>query len=155
MSELQRSGVTLRYELAEDLPRIVGDRIQLQQVILNLLRNAEDAMRTIDDRPRELLVRSEREPGNQARLSVQDSGVGLTPETADKIFEPFYTSKTDGMGIGLFISRSIIEAHQGRLWATSNDGPGATFSFVIPCTFEGLSDAETRVDQANPATDAA
>ena len=84
LSELQRSGVMLRYELADDLPPVVGDRIQLQQVILNLLRNAADAMSTIDDRPRELLIRTERDEGNQVRLSVKDSGVGFTPETADK-----------------------------------------------------------------------
>jgi signal transduction histidine kinase len=155
LSELQRNGVTLRYELADDLPPVVGDRIQLQQVILNLLRNAEDAMSTIDDRPRELLIRSERDPGNHARLSVKDSGLGLTPETTDKIFEPFYTSKTDGMGIGLFISRSIIEAHQGRLWATANDGPGATFSFVIPCTLKSLTDAKTHINRSEASTDAA
>jgi PAS domain S-box-containing protein len=149
LSELQRSRVTLRYELADDLPPVVGDRIQLQQVILNLLRNAADAMSTIDDRPRELLIRSERDQRNQARLSVKDRGVGFTPEIADKIFEPFYTNKTDGMGIGLFISRSIIEAHQGRLWATPNDGPGATFSFVIPCTLTGLADAETHINQSD------
>ena len=133
----------LRYELADDLPAVVGDRIQLQQVILNLLRNAADAMSTVDDRPRELLIRTERDEGNQVRLSVKDSGVGLTPQAAEKIFEAFYTTKTDGMGIGLSISRSIIEAHQGRLWATPNDGPGSTFSFAIPCTLEGLADAET------------
>ncbi len=155
LSELQRSGVTLRYELADDLPLVVGDRIQLQQVILNLLRNAEDAMSTIDDRPRELLVRSERDPGNRVRLSVKDSGIGFAAETADKIFEPFYTNKTDGMGIGLFISRSIIEAHHGRLWATPNEGPGATFSFVIPCTLKDLADAETHIDRGETSTDAA
>ena len=155
LSEFQRSGVTLRHELADDLPPVVGDRIQLQQVILNLLRNAEDAMRTVDDRPRELLIRSERDPGNQVRLSVTDSGVGFTPETADKIFEPFYTNKADGMGIGLFISRSIIEAHQGRLWATPNNGPGATFSFVIPCAPEGLAGAESLIIRKQPSTDAA
>jgi PAS domain S-box-containing protein len=155
LSDLQRSGVTLRYELADDLPPVVGDRIQLQQVILNLLRNAADAMNTIDDRPRELLIRTERDEENHVRLSVKDLGVGFTPQTVEKIFEPFYTSKTDGMGIGLSISRSIIEAHQGRLWAAPNDGPGATFSFAIPCTVERLSDAETRVNRSEPATDAA
>jgi len=155
LSELQRSGVMLRYELAHDLPPVVADRVQLQQVILNLLRNAADAMGTTDDRPRELLIRTERDEENHVRLSVKDSGVGFAPQTAEKIFEPFYTTKTDGMGIGLSISRSIVEAHQGRLWATPNDGPGATFSFAIPCTLEGLSDAETRVDRSEPATDAA
>ena len=155
LSELQRSGVTLRYELADNLPPVAGDRIQLQQVILNLLRNATDAMSTVDDRPRELLIRSERDQGNQARLSVRDWGVGFTPETAHRIFEPFYTTKTDGMGIGLSISRSIIEAHEGRLWATPNDGHGATFSFAIPCTAESFGGAETRVNEADSSADAA
>ncbi len=149
LSELQRSGVTLRYELADDLPPVVGDRIQLQQVILNLLRNAEDAMSTIDDRPRELLIRTDRDVENQVQLSVIDSGVGLTPQAAEKIFESFYTTKTDGMGIGLSISRSIIEAHQGRLWAIPNDGPGSTFSFAIPCVPESFADAETPVNRTD------
>jgi PAS domain S-box-containing protein len=152
LGELLRSGVMLRYELADDLPPVAGDRIQLQQVILNLLRNAADAMGTIVDRPRELLVRTERDEGSQVRLSVKDSGVGFTAQAANKIFEAFYTTKTDGMGMGLSISRSIIEAHQGRLWATSNDGPGATFSFAIPCSVEGMADADTRFSSSEPST---
>lgn len=155
LSELQGRGVTLRYDLAEDLPPIAGDRIQLQQVILNLLRNGADAMGSTDDRLRELVIRTERDGEDQVRLSVKDLGVGFTPQIAEKIFEPFYTTKADGMGIGLSISRSIVEAHQGHLWATANDGPGATFSFAIPCTFEDLSDAEADVDQSEPASDAA
>jgi PAS domain S-box-containing protein len=148
-TEIQRNGVTLRQELADDLPLVTADRVQLQQVILNLLRNAVDAMSTIDDRPRGLLVRTERD-GNHVCLSVKDSGVGFTPQAADKIFQAFYTTKADGMGIGLSISRSIIEAHQGRLWAKPNDGPGSTFSFSIPCGREGLADGETRVNRAVP-----
>jgi len=155
LSEIQRNGVVLRYELADDLPAVVGDRIQLQQVILNLLRNAADAMSTIDDRPRDLLIRTERDGDNETRLSVKDSGVGLTPQAADKIFGAFYTTKTEGMGIGLSVSRSIIEAHQGRLWATPNDGPGSTFSFAIPCTPERLADTETPVSRADPSREAA
>jgi signal transduction histidine kinase len=155
LSELQRTGVMLRYELADDLPAAAGDRIQLQQVILNLLRNAADAMSTVDDRPRELLIRTERDEANQVRLSIKDSGVGLTTQAAEKIFEAFYTTKTDGMGIGLSISRSIIEAHRGRLWATPNDGPGSTFSFAIPCSVEGLADAEPGINRIDPTEDAA
>ncbi len=147
LSELQRSSVLLRYQLANDLPPLVADRIQLQQVILNLLRNAVDAMSAIDDRPRELLIITDRYVENQVQLSVKDAGVGLTPQAAEKIFDAFYTTKADGMGIGLFISRSIIEAHRGRLWATPNDGPGSTFSFAIPCVPEGLAGAETPVDR--------
>jgi PAS domain S-box-containing protein len=155
LSELQRSGVILRYELADDIPPLVADRIQLQQVILNLLRNAVDAMSTIDDRPRELLIRTERDLENQVQLSVKDTGLGLTPQAAEKVFEAFYTTKADGMGIGLSISRSIIEAHQGRIWATPNEGPGSTFLFAIPCTPEGFADAETRASRREPSTDAA
>jgi len=151
LTEIQQSGVLLRHELAGDLPRIVGDRIQLQQVILNLLRNAADAMSTVNDRPRELLIRTQRDQGNQVRLSVKDSGVGFTPQVAGKIFEAFYTTKSEGMGIGLSVSRSIIEAHHGRLWATPNDGPGCTFSFVIPCIVGGLADAETGLDASTDA----
>ena len=155
LSDLQRHRVIMQHELAEDLPSITGDRIQLQQVILNLLRNASDAMSKIDDRPRELLVRTERDEGDRVRLSVKDVGVGFEPQAADKLFEAFYTTKSDGMGIGLSISRSIIEAHHGRLWATANDGPGATFSFAIPCRLGALADTETRANRADRAKDAA
>lgn len=132
LSELQRNRVILRHEFAYDLPTVVADRIQLQQVIMNLLRNASEAMSAVDDRPRELLIRTEREEGDRVRLSVTDAGLGFTAHATDKLFEAFYTTKQDGMGIGLSVSRSIIEAHHGRLWATLNDGPGATFSFAIP-----------------------
>jgi len=144
LSDLQRNRVILRLALAEDLPPILGDRVQLQQVILNLLRNASDAMTTVEDRPRELLIRTERHEGGQVRLTVKDAGVGFTTEAADKLFEAFHTTKKDGMGIGLSISRSIIEAHHGRLWAAPNDGPGATFSFSIPCGSESIKGAVAR-----------
>jgi signal transduction histidine kinase len=134
LSELQRNRVILRCELAEDLPIVTGDRVQLQQVILNLLRNSSDAMNTVHDRPREVLIRTERDAGDQALLSVKDAGIGFDPQSMDKLFQAFHTTKNDGMGIGLSVSRSIIEQHDGRLWATLNDGPGATFSFSIPCT---------------------
>lgn len=132
LGELRRHRVNLRQDLAEDLPLVTGDRIQLQQVILNLLRNAADAMSNVNDRPRDMLVTTESDEGSLVRLSVKDAGIGFEPQAADQLFQAFYTTKNDGMGIGLSISRSIIEAHQGRLWATPNDGPGATFSFVIP-----------------------
>ena len=134
LSELQRDRVILRCELADDLPLVTGDRVQLQQVILNLLRNGSDAMNTVHDRPRKLLIRTERDEGERALLSVKDAGIGFDLQSMDKLFQAFYTTKNDGMGIGLSVSRSIIEQHQGRLWATLNDGPGATFSFSIPCT---------------------
>jgi len=136
LGELQRNRVILSHELAENLPPVVGDRIQLQQVILNLLRNASDAMSAVGDRPRELLIRTERDDEDRVRLSVKDAGVGFEANSAGRLFEAFYTTKSDGMGIGLFISRSIIEAHHGRLWAEANDGPGVTFSFSIPCNPE-------------------
>ena len=132
LSDLQRNRIVLRSELAKDLPAITGDRIQLQQVILNLLRNASDAMADVHDRQRQLLVRTEREDGDRVRVSVRDAGVGVDPQNVDKLLGAFYTTKTDGMGIGLSISRSIIERHHGRLWAEANDGPGATFSFSLP-----------------------
>jgi signal transduction histidine kinase len=132
LSDLQRNRVVLQSELAKDLPAITGDRIQLQQVILNLLRNASDAMVDVHDRPRQMLVRTEREDGDRVRVSVRDAGVGVDPDNVDKLLDAFYTTKTDGMGIGLSISRSIIERHHGRLWAEANDGPGATFSFSVP-----------------------
>jgi len=132
LSELQRNRVILRSDLADNLPPVAGDRVQLQQVILNLVRNASDAMSGIDDRPRLLLIRTEPDEGGHVRLSVQDAGVGFDPQVMDRLFDSFYTTKDDGMGIGLSVSRSIIASHRGRLWATPNEGPGATFSFSIP-----------------------
>jgi C4-dicarboxylate-specific signal transduction histidine kinase len=136
-SELQRSQVILRAELSDDLPHVTGDRVQLQQVILNLLRNASDAMSAIDDRPRHLIISTALDEDDRVRLSVKDAGVGFNPQVMDRLFEAFYTTKNDGMGIGLSVSRSIIENHHGRLWAEPNDGPGATFSFYIPWRTEG------------------
>jgi PAS domain S-box-containing protein len=145
LSDLQRNRVALQSELAEDLPTITGDRIQLQQVILNLLRNASDAMVGVDDRPRQLLIRTEREDENRARMRVRDTGVGVDPESRNKLFDALYTTKADGMGIGLSVSRSIIESHHGRLWAEPNDGrPGATFSFSIPSRPESVTDVAPR-----------
>src|SRR6202790_3567902 len=141
LSELQRNRVILRPEFADDLAVVTGDRVQLQQVILNLLKNASDAMKAVNDRPRQLQIRTERGTDDQVRLTVQDAGVGLDPQAMDRLFQAFYTTKNDGMGIGLSVSRSIIERHHGRLWAEPNDGPGATFSFSIPPRQGGESDA--------------
>jgi PAS domain S-box-containing protein len=132
LSELERNKVITRTELADELPFVTGDRVQLQQVIINLLRNGSDAMSAVDDRPRELLFKTELDENDCVRLSVRDAGTGLDPQTLDQLFRSFYTTKADGMGIGLSVSRSIIENHRGRLWATPNDGPGVTFSFSIP-----------------------
>jgi PAS domain S-box-containing protein len=150
LCELQRNRVILRSELADHLPLVTGVRVQLQQVILNLLRNASDAMSTIDDRPRELLIRTERDEGDRVLLSVKDAGIGFDPQTADRLFETFYTTKNDGMGVGLSVSRSIIESHQGRLWATLNDGPGATFSFSIPRGPDGGTGADSNRGMRTP-----
>jgi PAS domain S-box-containing protein len=132
VSELQRNRVVLQSDLAGDLPLVLGDRIQIQQVILNLLKNGWDAMSSVEDRPRGLRVKTERDEAGGVRLSIKDSGVGIDPETEKKLFDAFHTTKSDGMGIGLSVSRSIVERHQGRLWAIRNDGPGATFLFSIP-----------------------
>jgi signal transduction histidine kinase len=139
LSELQRDRVVVQSELADDLPPVKGDRVQLQQVILNLLRNASDAMAGVDDRARQLTIRTELDEEDRVRLSVQDVGVGLDPQSMDKLFVAFNTTKTDGMGIGLSVSRSIIESHHGRLWAEANEGPGATFSFCFPRNFEAVT----------------
>jgi len=133
LSELQRNRIVLRPDLAADLPAVLGDRIQVQQVILNLIRNGSDAMSTVDDRPRDLLIKTESDEGSGVRLSVKDTGVGFDPQSEEQLFEAFYTTKGDGMGIGLSVSRSIMESHRGRLWAVRNEGPGATFLFSIPC----------------------
>jgi signal transduction histidine kinase len=132
LSDLQRNRVAVRSELAAGLPLISGDRIQLQQVILNLLRNACDAMLDVHDQPRELVISTLREDGDHVRLSVRDVGVGVDSGSMNKLLDAFYTTKSDGMGIGLSVSLSIIERHGGRLWAEPNEGPGATFSFSVP-----------------------
>lgn len=132
LSELRSGGVTFRADLADDLPPVTGDRVQLQQVILNLLRNAVDAMSGLDHRPKRLIIRTERDADDRVRLTVQDTGVGIDPAVRDRLFDTFYTTKASGMGIGLSVSRSIVENHQGRIWAEKNDGPGASFSFSLP-----------------------
>jgi PAS domain S-box-containing protein len=130
--ELEKNRVVLQQHFLDDLPFVMGDRVQLQQVILNLIRNASDAMVSIEDRPRRLIVRTET-GGGDVHVSVQDSGAGIGPKAADRLFEPFFTTKQEGMGVGLSLSRSIIEAHRGRIWVTENEGPGATFTFSLPC----------------------
>jgi signal transduction histidine kinase len=124
--------VTARKELANALPPVLGDRVQLQQVILNLIMNAIDAMTSNADRTRELVIRSQQHGSDQILVAVQDSGVGFDPKDADRLFDAFFTTKPNGMGMGLSICRSIIEAHGGRLWASRNAGTGATFQFSLP-----------------------
>jgi hypothetical protein len=133
LGDILRNGVTLKSELAEDLPPITGDRIQLQQVILNLLRNGSDAMSDVQGRPRLLVVRTERLPDDHVGLTVRDAGVGIDGDTANRLFDAFYSTKSGGMGMGLSVSRNIIEHHQGRIWASANEDAGATFTFAIPC----------------------
>ncbi len=139
-AELRRSNAVLETDFAEPLPTVCGDRVQLQQVILNLLLNASDAMAGIEDRPRTLRVRTKVDDNDGVTLFVQDCGIGLDSQAIEKLFEPFHTTKAHGLGIGLSISRSIIESHRGRLWAMANDGPGATFGFSIPIDCAILSD---------------
>jgi len=155
VSELNRNQVILRQEFAENLPPVMADRIQVQQVILNLLRNASDAMSTVEDRPRELVIRTEKNDAETVLLSVKDAGIGFSAKSADKLFEPFYTTKGDGIGVGLSISQSIIAAHRGRLWAKTNDGPGATFSFAIPCQQQSSTGVANPINQDEQRTDAA
>ena len=133
LSDLQRNRVIVRSELADNLPPVRGDRVQLQQVVLNLLRNASDAMATVEDRPRHLVVRTEREDRDHVRLAVSDVGIGVNGGSIAGLFDPFYTTKNDGMGIGLSVSRSIVEWHHGRIVVQPNDGPGATFEVSLPC----------------------
>jgi signal transduction histidine kinase len=144
--ELERNRVLLRTQLADNLPRVTGDRVQLQQVILNLLRNSSDAMSAVNDRPRELVFKTELDDGDRVCLSVRDTGKGFDQQTMDQLFHAFYTTKDGGMGMGLSVSRSIIENHQGRLWATPNDGPGVTFTFSIPRTIETHEVSPGRID---------
>ncbi len=131
-NELQRNSIILRTEFAADLLPVIGDRVQLEQVILNLILNASDAMGEVDAQSRQLVIRTTQEESGGVRLSVQDSGKGLDPQNLDRLFEAFYTTKPNGMGMGLSVSRSIIESHHGSLWAAANEGPGATFSFSVP-----------------------
>jgi len=130
-SEARRNKVALRMELATDLPAVMGDRVQLQQVVLNLILNGIEAVSTVEDRQRDLVIRTQRGEGDEVRVAVQDSGIGFDPMSAERIFDAFHTTKPGGLGMGLSISRSIVEIHGGRLWAVLNDGPGATFQFTL------------------------
>ncbi|MEK1889646.1 MAG: AAA family ATPase, partial [Phyllobacterium sp.] len=138
-SELQRNRVNVQTDLDGGLPLVMGDRVQLQQVILNLILNASDAMSDVQDRSRRLLVRTELDEEGGVRLSVQDTGTGLDPQSVERLFEAFYTTKDGGMGMGLSVSRYIIESHRGRLWARSNDDYGSSFFFRIPQATDTLA----------------
>jgi signal transduction histidine kinase len=128
----RRKRVMLDTRLTHDAPRILADRVQLQQVLINLITNAADAMSDINDRPRTLTISSSCNDGSQVEVAVADSGAGIDPKHRDRIFDPFFTTKADGMGMGLAICRSIVEACGGRLWATSNPDCGTTVHFALP-----------------------
>ena len=133
--EVLRHRIVIRESLAEDLPTLMGDRIQLQQVLLNLIMNGIEAMTAVEDGHRELAIRAQRHEVEEVPgilVAVRDAGVGIAPESLDRLFDAFYTTKAQGLGMGLSISRSIIQGHGGRLWATANAGPGATLQFAIP-----------------------
>jgi PAS domain S-box-containing protein len=137
--ELISHRVSLRMELAPALPPVLGDRVQLQQVIINLVMNGIEAMQSVTDRPRELVVRSGQDQPGQALISVADCGVGIAAENVDRLFNPFFTTKSGGMGMGLSICRSIMEAHGGRLWATATVPHGAMFQFTLPVNADTAS----------------
>jgi signal transduction histidine kinase len=126
-----KNGVSVQAQLAEGLPLIQGDRVQLQQVILNLILNAVQAMSGVAERSRELLINTEQEASGAVLVTVRDSGPGFSPESVDRLFDPFYTTKADGMGMGLSICRSIVDAHGGRIWASLTAGVGAAVQFCL------------------------
>jgi len=135
--EVTKDKVSVQTQLAEGLPRIQGDRVQVEQVLLNLIINAVEAMSGIGEGARQLLIRTEKDASGGVLVAVQDSGPGLSPKSFDRVFDAFYTTKPGGVGMGLSICRSIIEAHEGRLWAVPHDVPGATFQFTLPIQGEG------------------
>jgi C4-dicarboxylate-specific signal transduction histidine kinase len=137
--EVAQHRASLNAQLSDDVPLVWGDRIQLQQVILNLIINALEAVSPVGDGPRDLLVSTAKHESDGVLLTVRDSGVGLTPANLERIFDAFYTTKREGMGMGLAVSRSIIEMHGGRLWATPNEPRGAVFQFTLPSSREELS----------------
>jgi C4-dicarboxylate-specific signal transduction histidine kinase len=136
--DVLRNNVSLQTELGSQLPPVLGDRVQLQQVVLNLVMNGIEAMRTLDDRTRQLRIRSARDDANQVVIAIADSGPGIDPQVVGRVFEPFYTTKPQGIGMGLAISRSIIEAHGGRIWAEPTTPHGATFQCALPAGIESV-----------------
>jgi PAS domain S-box-containing protein len=139
--EVKRVGARIHTDFADDLSPVAGDQVQLQQVVLNLVMNGIEAMSSVGERARELVITTRNLEPDQVQVTVDDSGIGLDPDVRDKIFDPFYTTKPTGMGMGLSICRSILEAHGGRLWATAKDGPGTVFHFTLPRYHEEASNA--------------
>jgi signal transduction histidine kinase len=144
-AELQRARALLQTDFEENLPIVVGDRVQLQQVILNLLLNGAEAMTGVNDRPRTLVLKTAFDQDGNVILSIRDSGIGIDPSATAKLFETFYTTKPEGMGIGLSICRSIIEAHHGQIWVTPNERPGATFHFCVPSGAKNAHASENEI----------
>ena len=131
-NEASARQVSMRTQLSPALPSVMADRVQLQQVVMNLILNGMDAMSGSAAGERDLVIRSQKAAGDQVLIAVEDSGAGLDPETAEKIFDPFFTTKPHGIGVGLSISRSILESHRGRLWAEPRPGGGTVFQFTLP-----------------------
>ena len=131
-SAIAKNGVSVQTRLTEGLAPVQGDRVQLQQVVLNLILNAVEAMGSVEAGPRELLISTEQSQTNGVLVAVRDSGPGIDPEHLERVFEAFYTTKSSGVGMGLSICRSIIDAHGGRLWADANEPRGAVFQFALP-----------------------
>ncbi|MDB5652356.1 MAG: sensor histidine kinase, partial [Hyphomicrobiales bacterium] len=146
-SAITSNGVTVRTRLAEALSPVEGDRVQLQQVMLNLILNAVEAMSAVEAGPRELSISTEQTPTDGVVVSVRDSGPGIEPDHLDDVFHAFYTTKPSGVGMGLSISRSIIHAHGGRLWADLNTARGAVFRFSLPSAVEDLTNSRRSIDR--------
>ena len=139
-TEMARYSISVRTELAADLPEVMGDRVQLQQVMMNLIMNSIAAMKDVDGK-RELAIKAQRAEDEELMVCVRDTGVGLPPQQADKVFDAFFTTKLDGTGMGLSISRSIVESHGGRLWAADNCPRGASFHFILPAKAHEVAQA--------------
>jgi len=140
LGEAMKNRVSVQMQAAEDLPLIAGDRVRLQQVVLNLIINAIQAMSESGDGPRHLLISTEKAEGGGVLVAVRDTGPGVASGTAEHVFEPFHTTKPSGLGLGLSICRSIVEAHGGRLWASANEPRGAIFQFTVPAGPDSASE---------------
>jgi C4-dicarboxylate-specific signal transduction histidine kinase len=140
-SAITENGISVQTRLAERLFQVHGDRVQLQQVIVNLILNAVEAMGSVEAGPRELLISTERNETNGIVVAIRDSGPGIDPKHLDRVFEPFYTTKSSGVGMGLSICRSIIDVHGGRLWAEPNEPRGALFQFILPAGASQVMDS--------------
>ena len=137
--DLKKTQIVVNFDLASELPLVRGDRVQLEQVILNLAVNASDAMASVTDRPRQMLVSAQCSSEDDILVSIRDSGVGVDEQHIDHLYDAFFTTKPTGVGMGLSICRSIVQAHGGRIWATRNDGPGLTVQFTLPADRQNSS----------------